>query len=116
MKASKFKEFLYPTKIKLAGFFAVIVLALITHVVYLRSVSVGIGCVGFCPVAKSIYTIVSPGISALGQGNAFFVNYPTRTFVPSILSAIFHFGLDFVWWYVISCLAAKAIEKRNRTN
>ena len=101
------KEFLKPTKGKVFIFVLVIILIFASGFFSYR-------CFGPCNLtptqqilsktSDTLRLILSPGITNLLGDNGFFIGYKPYGNLGGVLEGIFHFGLDIIYWYLLSCI------------
>lgn len=99
----EFKKFIKPTKGK-------IILTIIIAVLALLSIGLQRRCLGTCNVSafdtiiKYVSALISPGVNNLLGDNGFFINYEPSGNIGMVFEGIFHWGLDIVYWYLLSCI------------
>jgi hypothetical protein len=100
-----FKQFIKPTKGKIILTIVIAVLALLS-IGFESKCMPGKACdfSTFDTVMNYASKIISPGINNLLGDNGFFMNYKPSGNFGMVLEGIFHFGLDIVYWYLLSCV------------
>lgn len=103
------KEFFMPTKTKIILFIIILLIGLLSN--GLKINAFGRPLTPTEDFLNDVPKVTSPGINALLRDDGFFVNYKPYSTADMVLEGIFHFGIDLIYWYILSCLLIYLISK-----